>query len=78
MRGADRLPALQNALSGLLGVDGVPDSAAAAALAPRLAKVVDEVERARSALRVNATEGLLLDALTIRIAALVHGRPVAA
>src|SRR5690606_34702485 len=71
VRGIDRTSRLHEALAELAATDEERRQ-----LAPRLARVVEEVERSRSALRVNATEALLLDALCIRIAALAQGRPV--
>lgn len=70
VRGIDRTGALHDALANLAATD-----AERRALAPRLAEAVDRVERSRTALRVNATEALLLDALSIQIAGLAHGRP---
>lgn len=70
VRGIDRTAALHESLARLAATDHERR-----ALAPRLAEAVDRVERSRTALRVNATEPLLLDALSIQIAGLAHGRP---
>lgn len=72
VRGVDRVPAMRQELAAL-----APTDDERRALAPRLGEVVDLVERSRAALRVNATEALLLDALAIQIGAIAHGRPVA-
>jgi DNA polymerase-3 subunit delta' len=73
VRGIDRTSALHDALAELAATDDERRRAA-----PRLAEVVDLVERSRAALKVNATEGLLLDALSVQISAIAHGRPVTA
>lgn len=70
VRGIDRTSALHETLAEL-----APTPDERRRLAPGLAEIVDLVERSRAALRVNATEGLLLDALAIQIGAIAHGRP---
>ncbi len=73
VRGIDTTPALHDTLAELAAT-----AEERRQLAPRLGEVVDLVQRSRAALRVNATEGLLLDALAIQIAGLAHGRPARA
>lgn len=73
VRAVDRADQLHAALERI-----APTDADRAAAVPRLAEAVTVVEQARTALRVNATEGLLLDAVAVRLAALAAGRPVPA
>jgi hypothetical protein len=73
VRAADREPALSALLDELASGDRERR-----ALAGRLAEAIEAVQEARAALLVNATEGLLLDALTVRLTALGHGAPVPA
>lgn len=73
VRGSDRSAALHMALERI-----APTADERLAAAPRLAEAVSAVEHARTALRVNASEGLLLDALAVQLAALGAGRPVPA
>jgi DNA polymerase-3 subunit delta' len=73
IRGIDRIGALHDTLAIIAATDDERRRAA-----PRLADCVELVERSRFALRVNATEALLLDSLAVQISAIAHGRPVAA
>lgn len=73
VRAIDRTSALHDALAELAATD-----AERRAVAPRLAEIVELVERSRAALKVNASEGLLLDALAVQIGSIAHGRPVTA
>ncbi len=73
IRAVDRIGALHDTLAGIAATDDERRRAA-----PRLADCVELVERSRFALRVNASEALLLDALSVQISAIAHGRPVAA
>ncbi|MEN0012342.1 MAG: hypothetical protein AAGC46_03195 [Solirubrobacteraceae bacterium] len=73
VRAIDRTSALHDTLASLAATaDERRD------LAQRLDDVVDQVERSRAALKVNASEGLLLDALAVQIGSIAHGRPVTA
>lgn len=72
VRGVDRLPLLRELAGELGGGPGV------APLPARLAEAVVAVQEARRALEVNATEGLLLDALSVRLGALAQGVAVPA
>jgi DNA polymerase-3 subunit delta' len=69
----DRIDILHRELSRLAATD-----TERRALAPRLAECVAAVERARGALRTNATEPLLLDALMIECAGLLRNTPALA
>lgn len=73
VRGIDRRSALEALLDEL-----APSDRERRALAGRLADAVAAVQDARAALVVNASEGLLLDALSVRLAALANGAPVPA
>ena len=69
----DRIDILHGELARL-----APTDADRRILAPRLGRCVAAVERARGALRTNATEPLLLDALMIEVAGLLRHDPVLA
>lgn len=73
VRGLDRQPALTALLDEL-----APSDRERRQLAGRLAEGLAAVQEARAALVVNATEGLLLDALTVRLTAIGRGTPVPA
>ncbi|MFT4035536.1 MAG: hypothetical protein QM679_08165 [Patulibacter sp.] len=73
VRAVDR----RDAFVALLG-ELAPGEQERRAFAARIAEGVVAVQQARAALAVNATEGLLLDALTIRLSALGRGAPVPA
>lgn len=73
IRAIDRIEAMHDTLAEIAATEEERRRAA-----QRLADCVELVERSRSALRVNASEALLLDALSVQLAAIAHGRPVAA
>lgn len=73
VRGVDR----QSAMAALLD-ELAPGDRERRLLAQRLADGIAAVQEARAALVVNATEGLLLDALTVRLTAIGRGTPVPA
>jgi DNA polymerase-3 subunit delta' len=73
IRGVDRQAAL-----GALLEELAPGERERRQFAARLAEGIAAVQEARAALVVNASEGLLLDALTVRLTAIGHGAPVPA
>lgn len=73
VRGSDREAAMRALLDEL-----APGERERRALAGRLTDAIVAVQDARAGLVVNASEGLLLDALTVRLGALGRGAPVPA
>ncbi|MEH3053284.1 MAG: hypothetical protein PGN13_04640 [Patulibacter minatonensis] len=73
VRAVDRQAALAGVLDEL-----APTDRERRQLAGRLADGVSAIQDARAALIVNASEGLLLDALTVRLTAIGRGTPVPA